>query len=166
MGGWTGPPADGLPRWGPERDFNIQWDSRAAEIVAAHADLTLVPLAVTLKAHLRAGQLPRLRASGPLGALLAHQSEARQQDGGMEALARAHSGLPDDLVNFHYDPLTCAVALGWPGASTETLRLRAVTEESGLRFEAHPEGSPTPIVVDVDGERLSEAWIEAVEGAQ
>src|SRR5919106_3017212 len=35
MGGWTGPPAAGLPQWGPERDFNVQWDTRAAQIVAA-----------------------------------------------------------------------------------------------------------------------------------
>jgi hypothetical protein len=30
-------------------------------------------------------------------------------------LGRAHAGLPDDIVNFHHDPLTCAVALGWAG---------------------------------------------------
>ncbi len=76
MGGWTQPPAEGLPPWGPDRDFNVQWDTRAAEILAAHADLTLVTLPATLKAHLRGADLPRLRASGPLGDLLARQSDA------------------------------------------------------------------------------------------
>ena len=46
-GGWTGLGA-GLPPWGPDMDFNVQWDTRAAEIVAAAADLTLAPLPVTL----------------------------------------------------------------------------------------------------------------------
>ena len=38
MGGWVRPPAAGLPAWGPEMDWNVQWDTRAAEIVAATAD--------------------------------------------------------------------------------------------------------------------------------
>jgi hypothetical protein len=80
MGGWMQPPSDGLPAWGPEMDWNVQWDTRAAEIVAATARLTLVTLPATLKAHLRAADLPRFRASGPLGELLARQSEARAQD--------------------------------------------------------------------------------------
>ena len=117
MGGWTGPPSDGLPPWGPEMDFNVQWDTRAAEVVAATARLTLVTLPVTLKAHLRAADLPRLRASGPLGELLARQSQAYAADSGMGRLGRAHAALPDDLVNFHYDPVACAVALGWRGRS-------------------------------------------------
>jgi hypothetical protein len=76
MGGWIEPPAEGLPQWGPERDFNVQCDTEAAQIVAAAADLTLVTLPVTLKAPLREMHLPRLRSSGPLGELLARQSEA------------------------------------------------------------------------------------------
>jgi inosine-uridine nucleoside N-ribohydrolase len=44
----------------------VQFDTRAAQILAATATrLTLVTLPVTLKAHLRAADLPRLRASGP-----------------------------------------------------------------------------------------------------
>jgi len=166
MGGWIEHPQEGLPDWGPERDFNVQWDTQATEIVAAHADLTLVPLPVTLKAHLRAWQLPRLRSSGPLGELLANQSEARCADAGMEALARAHPGLPDDLVNFHYDPLTCAVALGWPGAAIETVLLTSAAERNGLRFDPNEKGRPTRVVVDVDGDAFADTWIEAVEAAQ
>jgi inosine-uridine nucleoside N-ribohydrolase len=49
------------------RDHNVQFDTQAAQILAAATDLTLVTLPVTLKAHLRAADLPRLRASGPLG---------------------------------------------------------------------------------------------------
>jgi hypothetical protein len=95
-----GLPADGLPAWGPEADFNVQFDTRAAQILIASATrLTLVTLPVTLKAHLRAADLPRLRASGPLGELLARQGEAHGGDHGMAELGRAHAGLPDDLLN-------------------------------------------------------------------
>ena len=46
----------------------------------------------------------------------------------MAELGRVHAGLPDDLLNFHYDPVACAVALGWPGAAVEELRLRPVLD--------------------------------------
>lgn len=166
MGGWTRAPAHGLPPWGPEMDWNVQWDTRAAEIVAAAAQLTLAPLPATLKAHLRAAELPRLRASGPLGRLLAHQSEARAREAGMAELARAHAGLPDDLLNFHYDPVACAVALGWPGAVLEEIRLQSVLDGGVLRFQPDPEGRPVRVLVDVDGASFAEAWLCAVEAAQ
>lgn len=113
MGGWVDSPAPGLPAWGPDRDFNVQWDVRAAGIVArAAVDLTLVTLPATLAAHLRAADLPQLRATGALGELLARQSEAHGVDSDKVALGPAHAGLPDDLLNFHYDPVACALALG------------------------------------------------------
>jgi purine nucleosidase len=37
MGGYLDPPADGLPQWGPEMDWNIQFDTRAARIVTSAA---------------------------------------------------------------------------------------------------------------------------------
>ena len=120
MGGWVQRPAPGLPQWGPDMDFNVQWDTRAAEVVAATARLTLVTLPATLNAHLRRDDLPRLRAAGPLGQLLARQSEAHGQTHQMEKLGREHAGLPDDLLNFQYDPVACAVALGWSGARLRT----------------------------------------------
>lgn len=166
MGGWTQLPDPGLPAWGPEMDFNVQWDTRAAEIVAATSQLNLVTLAVTLKAPLRASDVPRLSASGPLGQLLARQSEAYAQETGKAALGRAHAGLPDDLLNLHWDPVTCAVALGWPGAVVEDQRLQAMLENEVLCFRPNPEGRPTRVVVDLDGVRFGEAWLTAVEAAQ
>jgi inosine-uridine nucleoside N-ribohydrolase len=166
MGGWIQPPAAGLPAWGPEMDWNVQWDTRAAEIVAATADLTLVPLPVTLKAPLRTVDLPRLRVSGPLGALLACQSETYAKDLGMAELARTHAGVPDDLLNFHYDPVTCAVAVGWSGAIVEEMHLQPVLEHEELRFRPDPHGRLTRVVVDLDGESFGETWLAAVEAAQ
>lgn len=166
MGGWTQPPAEGLPAWGPERDFNVQWDTRAAEVVTAAATLlTLVTLPATLKAHLRAADLPRLRSSGWLGELLARQSEAHAADREMSGLAAANAGLPDDLLNFHHDPVTCAVALGWSGAPEEEMRLRPVHNGEMLRWQPHDEGKLTRVVLDVDSESFTGAWLSAVEAA-
>ena len=167
MGGWVRPPAPGLPEWGPARDWNVQWDTRAAELVfAAAGSLTLVTLPATLRAHLRASELPRVRAAGPLGELLARQSEAHAADSGKRELPRTNPSLPADFLNFHYDPVTCAVALGWGGAVVEELTLRTVLARGTLHFEVHPEGRPVRVVTDVDGPSFSEYWLAAVERVQ
>ncbi len=166
MGGWVQPPAQGLPAWGPEMDWNVQWDTRAAEIVGGAAiDLTLATLPATLQGHLRAADLPRLRASGPLGELLARQSELHAVEAGMAELGPAHAALPDDLLNFHYDPIACAVALDWPGATIEEMRLRPVVRGGVLRFEPDPAGRPVRVLVGLDGPAFTEAWLTAVETA-
>src|SRR5262249_34537654 len=166
MGGWTGPPSPGLPAWGPDMDWNVQWDTRATEILAATAQLTLVTLPVTLKAHLRAADLAHLRATGRLGVLLAQQSEARAEEAGMVDLGRAHAGLPDDLLNFQYDPLACAVAAGWSGAVVQEMRLTTVLDGQVLRFQPDLEGRPTRVVVEADGVSFGQVWLSAVQAAQ
>jgi purine nucleosidase len=167
MGGWVEPPAAGLPPWGPEMDFNVQWDTRAAEIVATAAGrLTLATLSATLMAPLRERDLSRLRATGPLGTLLARQSEVYGREQGMAELGRAHGGLPDDLLNIHWDPVACAVALGWPGVTIEERRLRPVLENETLWFQSDAEGRLIRVVTAVDGAAFSEAWLGAVEAAQ
>src|SRR5436190_1078332 len=83
------PVAAGFPAWGPDMDWNVQCDTNAAQVVFANAThLTLTTLAPTFKAHVRAEHLPRLRAAGPLGALLAHQAEAHAADNGLTDLGR------------------------------------------------------------------------------
>jgi hypothetical protein len=163
MGGWTQPPAEGLPPWGPDMDFNMQFDPLAAQVVtAAAADLTLATLPATLKAHLRAADLPRLRVSGPLGELLARQGESHGADHGMGDLGRAHPGLPDDLLNFQYDPVAGAVAAGGPGAVLQHQRLQPVLDGALLRFPPAEDGRPVRVLVDLD----ADAWLTAVEAAQ
>lgn len=167
MGGWVRPPEAGLPQWGPEMDFNVQWDTRSAEPVAnAATHLTLGTLSASLKAHLRAADLPRLRASGPIGKLLASQSEAYAEENGFPDLGSGHSALPDDLLNIHWDPVACATALGWPGASVDEMTLTPVIEDEVLRFVPDPSGRPVRVLVDVDGPAFGEVWLAAVEAAQ
>jgi purine nucleosidase len=163
--GWMRPLMPGLPAWGPEMDFNVQCDTRAASIVAASADLTLVTLGATVKAQLRSVDLPRLRAAGRLGELLTRQAEANAADTDMATLARSFSGLPDDLVNFHWDPVTCAVAVGWPGSALEEVRLRTELDGEVLCFREAPDGRPTRVVVDIDADAFTETWLSRIEAA-
>ena len=165
MGGWVRPPADGLPAWGPEMDWNVQWDTAATRIVAETADLTLATLPATLTGQLRSTDLPRLAACGPLGELLARQCEVYGPEAGMPDLGKAHPGLPDDLLNFHYDPLAAAAAVGWPGAVIREERLRVDLDGECLRFVSDPDGRSTGVLGEVDGPAFTEAWLSAVERA-
>ena len=139
MGGGYRRPDAGYPQWPEEYDWNVQCDTRAAEIVSGLAQLTIVPLAATVKVHLSAAHLPRLRGAGPLGELMARQAEAYGVDR-REGLAEQHPKLPPDLLNFHHDPLAAAVAVGW----------------DGVTFEGN-------VVADVDGDAFSERWLQAIE---
>ncbi len=166
MGGFIRPPGPGLPQWGPDMDWNVQCDTNAAHVVFANTtNLTLVTVSATLSAHLRAAHLPRLRAAGPLGELLAGQAEAHAADNGMTELGRAHAALPDDLLNFQYDAVACAVAAGWPGAVTAEIRVSPVLEHGVLRFAPAERGRLTNVVVDIDADDFTERWFTAVERA-
>jgi purine nucleosidase len=166
MGGWVDPPADGLPMWGPEMDWNVQSDVQAALTVAGQGRVTLSTLPATMKAQLRAADLPRLAASGPLGRILARQAEAHASEFEMREMGRTYPGLPVDLLNFQYDSVACAVALDWSGVTIEEMALRPILEEGVLRFEPSDDGRPSRVVVDIDGSAFAETWITRVEAAQ
>lgn len=165
MGGWVDPPVGGLPAWGPDMDFNVQADPLAARIVLeAGADVTLVTLPATLAAPLRARDLPRLRAAGPLQELLARQAESHAADFDMPSLGRRHDMLPDDLLNFQYDAVACSTAIGWDGVTLSERRLRLDHDDGLLRLHADPDGIPVRVVDRVDGERFAEEWLDLVTG--
>jgi purine nucleosidase len=165
MGGHVPAAGPGLPPWGPEEDFNLQQDHLAAWMVLERCDPVVVPLAVTAQVHLRAAHLPRLRAAGPLGALLADQGEAHARDQATTELGRSWPALPDDLLNFQHDPLACAVALGWDGVTTEELPVRLEVGGGRLRMVRGAGGRRLRVVTAVDGPAFSEAWLAAVERA-
>lgn len=149
---------------GPEMDFNVPWDMVAAQIVFSAADdLTLVTLPATLAAHLRARDLPRLRMAGTLGELIARQGEAHGIDFDMPASGRSHTGLSDDLLNFHYDPVACAVALGWPGAIVVPRRPRVELLDDQMRSRTADDGASVKVVDSVDGQAFAAAWLDTVE---
>jgi purine nucleosidase len=165
MGGHVTTAGEGLPPFGPDDDFNLQQDHLAARIVLERCDPVVVPLAATAQVTLRASHLPRLRAAGPLGALLADQGEAHARDNATTDLGRSWPGLPDDLLNFHHDPLACAVALGWDGVTVEEVPTQLEVRDGRLRMTPR-EGAPAlRVVTAVDGPAFEEAWLTAVERA-
>jgi hypothetical protein len=83
----------------------------------------------------------------------------------MEKLGREHAGLPDDLLNFQYDPVACAVALGWSGAPVGEVRLRPVRRDGVLSFKPDPEGRSIGVVLEVDGAAFRETFLSKVEEA-
>ena len=167
MGGWFDPVADGLPAWGPARDWNVQCDTTAAGAVVAQAgQVTMVPLSLTIRVCLRGRHLARLSAAGRLGSLLALQAERQAAERAMGDLARAHAGLPDDLLAFHHDPLTCAAALGWPGITLEERRVAPVVDGDVLSFDADTRGRLVRVGVGVDEDAFDSLWLASVEAAE
>lgn len=162
LGGYVRSVGAGLPAWKSDMDYNVQQDTLAARIVWERCDPLVVQFSVCLEARLREAHLPRLREGGALARLIARQGELYGADWDMRRVGREHPGLPDDLLNFQYDPLACAVAAGWEGARVEELRISARLKDGVLNFTESPSGKPTHVVTDVDGPRLEREWVEVV----
>jgi len=164
MGGHIHPVPQGYPQMNAwEADWNIQYDVGSARYILERFHPILVPIEVTLQTALRRAYLPRLRKSGPLGALIARQAEAHAATWhNEEVYGSTCSGLPDDVINFQHDPLACAVALGWDGVAIAETPLRAEMRDGWLRQHVDATGQPMPVVTAVDGARFNEWWIDLV----
>ena len=162
MGGYVRPPRPGLGPWTPEMDYNVQQDAVAARVVWERCAPVLVPLTAGLEVRLRGAHLGRLRGGGELARLAARQGELQGVEGGMGKMGSKYPELPDDLLNFHFDPLACAVAAGWDGASVEETELIARQDGGSLTFTEEPGGRKTRVVTDVDGPRFEEEWLRTV----
>jgi inosine-uridine nucleoside N-ribohydrolase len=162
MGGHVPAAAEGLPPWGMRDDFNVQQDAVAARIVFERCSPIVVPVPTCLRVAVRRRHVDALRAAGPLGSLIADQSERHAIDNGRLALPAEFPSLPEDLLNFQYDPLACAVAVGWPGAVVQTIGVDLSFEGSFLRMRELDSAPPMRIVTDVDAERFEADWLAAV----
>lgn len=164
MGGFIFPVRPGYPQWKNAYDFNIQVDVKSAMHVLTHAHPTLVPLSITAETFLRRAYLDKLQEAGPLGKLLADQAQAFARDENKEELyGKTCEHLPDDIINFQHDPLTCAIATGWrEGVTIEEIPL-VIEEKDGLLWErVDPTGKPFRVVTKVDGTRFSKFWLNSV----
>ncbi|HEX8180442.1 MAG TPA: nucleoside hydrolase [Pyrinomonadaceae bacterium] len=165
MGGYVFPPRAGFPPFTNEMDWNVQVDAQSALYVLQHSSPTLVPLSITIETSLRRKYLTRLRQAGPLAQLIARQAEAWAKDEQKETrYGQKYTALPDDLINFQHDPLTCAIALGWhEGVEISEIPLTFEIRDSYLWQRVDDKnGKPTKVVTRVAGDRFSEFWLDVV----
>ncbi len=162
MGGYVHPARPGFPNWKNEGDFNKQIDVRSAKHVLAIANITLVQLSITGETFLRQAHLEPLRNSGPLGQLLAKQAEEFAKDQNFAEKYKDCRNVPKDIINFQYDPLAVAVALGWDGVKIEKLSLVMDEADGVLSERIDNSGKIFKVATRVDGERFSEFWLERV----
>ena len=166
MGGYLHPSREGFPQWDNRMDYNIQADVKSARFVIEHSHPTLVPLSVTGETYLRRRYLKTLRRAGALGKLIARQAEGFAKDENYEEkYGKTCSKLPNDIINFQHDPLTCAIALGWnEGVEMTHIPLRIELRDGLLHEIVDNTAEPIRVVTKIDGSKFSEFWIDTVAG--
>ena len=140
----------------------MQLDVRATQYVFEHGSPTLVPLTLTAQTALCQSDLPKLAQAGKLGELLVRQAEVFARTENLAAKYGAASpNLPADFINFHHDPLACAIALGWDeGVKTETVPLKLEIRDSYLYETPDAEGRPTRLVTEIDAHAFNQYWLD------
>ena len=161
-GGWINFARDGFPQWSSELDYNIQQDQEASRLVISRCAPTLIPISITAEVFLREADLPRLEAEGPLGRLIAHQAKLQAAYEKKQQYGRLFSQLPDDLLNFHYDPLTCAAAVGWDGIEICDRPITLDNRDGFILMRPDPNGVPVRFAAAVDGPRFNRDWLDVV----
>lgn len=164
MGGYVDDIPAGYPQFSRQDDWNMQLDVKATQYIFEHANPTLVPLTLTAQTAFRQADLPRLSSSDPLGALLLKQSEVFARTENLaERYGASSPKLPADFINFHHDPLACAIALGWnTGVTIETVPLKLEVRDTYLYETRDPAGRPTALVTQVDAQAFDAFWLDVV----
>ncbi len=164
MGGYVYDIPQGYPQFNREDDWNMQLDVTATRYIFDHADPTLVPLTLTAQTAMCHADLPALANAGWLGKLLVRQADVFART---ENLAGRHGAtspaLPADFINFHHDPLACAIALGWhEGVTIDTVPLRLEVRDTYLYETPDASGRPTRLVTAINAEAFNRYWLEVV----
>jgi purine nucleosidase len=161
MGGYVYDiPAD-FPQFSRQDDWNMQMDIQATQYIFDHADPALIPLTLTAQTAFCHSDLPRLKQAGRLGELLVRQAEVFARTENLaEKYGVTSPNLPADFINFHHDPLACAIALGWDqGVKIETLPLKFDIRDTYLYEIPDPAGKPTNLVTQVDADAFNQYWL-------
>ncbi len=164
MGGYVYDIPVGYPQFSRQDDWNMQLDVKATQYIFDHANPTLVPLTLTAQTAFRQSDLSRLSGKDQLSDLLVRQAEvfARTEDLAGKYCA-ASPKLPSDFINFHHDPLACAIALGWrDGVTIETVPLKLEVRDTYLYETPDADGRPTPLVTQMNAKAFDEYWLNVV----
>ncbi len=164
MGGLIFPVSETLPQWGNDMDYNIQLDTNSAKYVFEHSNPTLVTMTITLATSLRRAYLESLNNSDEVGKLIAKQAEAFSKTwNNEEKYGKTCKGIPTDTINFQYDPLTCAIALGWKqGVKIEKIPLVFKMKDGFFHEEIESSGKLTNVVTAADASAFNEFWFQTV----
>jgi purine nucleosidase len=162
MGGYIHPPHPGFPNWKNEWDFNKQIDIKSAKHVFQNSNITLVQLSSTEETFITEAEIGPLKESDPLGKLLAKQAEQWKKDEKIAEKYKDCEKVPKDIINFQYDPLTAAIALGWDGARIEELPLIIVEKDNILHELIDNSGKIIKVVSKVDGMKFNKFWLSQV----
>lgn len=168
MGGFIQPAGEGYPQWSAPDDFNVQWDTRAAEdLYATGADITMVPMPIAMQAWITQSDVERISASGELGCKLATQMRRWSTDQQWTQIGQEHGAFPNDLAGIMWDPLTVLVACGWSGVEVVQMMLVPHVSEGVMTFVPDAErGVTVNVVTSVDTEAFRETFVSAIENAQ
>jgi inosine-uridine nucleoside N-ribohydrolase len=164
MGGYVYDIPMGYPQFSRQDDWNMQMDIQATQYLFEHANPTLVPLTLTAQTAFRHSDLARLKQAGRLGELLVRQAEVFARTENLAGKYGATSPkLPADFINFHHDPLACAIALGWDeGLKIETLPLKFDVRDTYLYEIPDPAGRLTNIVTQVYTYAFNQYWLNTL----
>lgn len=164
MGGYVDDIPAGYPQFSRQDDWNMQLDVKATQYVFEHANPTLVPLTLTAQTAFRHADLPQLGQAGLLGELLVRQAEVFARTENLYGRYGADCPkLPTDFINFHHDPLACAIALGWnEGVTIKTVPLKFEVRDTYLYETRDPDGRPTRLVTQADVEAFNRYWLDVV----
>lgn len=162
QGGFTRLLDAGYPSWDIDADWNLQYDVPASVAVLTAYPPTLVPMEVTVQTGLSRADADRLDQLGALPRVMARQARAYYEDRGFAEQFSRCPKIPTDRLNFHHDPLACAVAVGWEGAATEPMTLALELEGSFFSTRRATAGPTFEVVTEVDSGRLSRDWLDCV----
>jgi inosine-uridine nucleoside N-ribohydrolase len=163
IGGSIFSSGEGYPDLKNEDDYNIQLDVEAAKHVLENSSPVLIPLSPCMKAHLRLSDLNTLNVSDALCRLIAKQAEVFSRDWENKDKYRSYKNIPEDLINFHYDSLACAIAIGWnEGVKIKNIPLRFQIREGFLEEIQDKNGKLVKVVTDIDGDAFNRYWLETV----
>ena len=165
MGGSLWTPEKGYPAWNRENDWNLNMDLTAAHEVLNCCGLTMVEIAPTLKTFLTERDCARLDNTDGMNSMVAGQGRFWRNHAPFIREETAKCGkLPRDLCNFHYDPLTCAIAAGFPDyqAKEEFIEFCPMPEDHTYQIIRKNGGNRIRSVYDADGESFNRAFMETM----